>query len=432
MTTLLDELNTLEMTPDYRQSIDDRRADTTQSVARNRAAQTLPVTWAVHHGDCITGMAEHLAPNSVDLCVSSIPFSDLFVYSGKLEDAGNNDDGSDSRQSMFGLNLRFFIAQLYRVMKPGRNACIHIQQLVAYGNKHGYIGRRDFRGAVIDMFIAGGFDHYGEFDIPKNPQIVAKRSNLHSLMFATGKRDSTQLAPACNDYVVILRKPGDNAVPVRALYDKIDNPGGWVSTEEWIRDAHGVWTDIRETDVLPEVKGARDEGDEKHVCPLQLEVIRRCIRLYSNPGEIVLDPFMGVGSTAVVALEQGRSTVGFELKDSYHRQAVKALEKRSGNGVTKQTDMVAMFGEDEILPATETDAWEIAEWGDLEDSPLTHDPDAIALTEQEREWIRRMAGQKKRGKVEQTPQEFLRATLRQLAEKAGVVAEEEDTEEVAA
>ena len=250
-------------------------------------------TYEIHLQDCIAGMAERLKPDSIDLVVSSIPFSDLFIYSGKTEDVGNNEDGVDSRQSMFGLNLRFFIHQLLRVVKPGCNACIHIQQLVAYSNKHGFIGRRDFRGAVIDMFMAGGFDYYGEVAIPKNPQIVARRSNLHSLMFVTGKRNSRELAPACNDFMLIFKKPGDCDAPCRALYDREQNPGGWVTSDEWIKWASGCWSDIRETDVLTGWNAAREEEDEKHVCPLQLEVIRRCIKLYSAPGEVILDPYNG-------------------------------------------------------------------------------------------------------------------------------------------
>lgn len=161
--------------------------------------------------------------------------------------------------------------------------------------------------------------------IPKNPQVIAQRQKLHSLLFVTGRRDARQLAPAVNDYVMVFQKPGE-APPVPALKGD-DNPGGWITTEEWISWAHGVWTDIRETDVLEGWQAGRDDDDEKHVCPLQLEVIRRCIRLYSNPGELVLDPFMGIGSTAWVALEQGRDCVGFELKESYHRLAVRNVER---------------------------------------------------------------------------------------------------------
>ena len=279
----------------------------------------------IYNEDCIPGMAARLAPASVDLTVTSIPFADLFMYSGKTEDVGNCEAGVDFVESFFGLHMLHFVEQLARVTKPGCNACVHIQQLVAYKVEHGYMCRRDFRGAVIDLFEAGGFEWKGEFVIPKNPQVIAKRQNLHSLMFVTGKRNARDLAPAVNDYVLIFQRPGE-AVPVPALRGA-DNPGGWVTTEDWIRDAHGVWTDIRETDVLDDWRSAREEGDERHVCPLQLEVIRRCIRLYTNPGETVLDPFMGVGSTAVVALEQGRSAIGFELKESYHRQAVRNAER---------------------------------------------------------------------------------------------------------
>lgn len=286
----------------------------------------MSVSATIYNEDCVTGMAERLAPECIDLTVSSIPFGALFMYSGKTEDIGNNADGVDMRASMFGLHLRFFIAQLLRVHKPGTNACIHIQQLVTYRIQHGYAGRRDFRGACIDMFATGGWEWKGEIVIPKNPQVIAQRQHLHSLLFATGYRNGRDLAPAVNDYVLVFQKPGE-AVPVRCLRDRHKNPDGWVTTDEWIRDAHGVWTDIRETDVLEGWQNGRDEDDEKHVCPLQLEVIRRCIRLYSNPGETVLDPFMGIGSTAVVALEEGRAAVGFELKESYHRQAVKNAEK---------------------------------------------------------------------------------------------------------
>jgi hypothetical protein len=282
--------------------------------------------------DCIGGMPLRVEPGSVDLTVSSIPFGALFMYSGKPEDVGNNADGNyadstDMVASMFGLHLRFFAEQLAHVQRPGTNVCIHIQQLLTYKVQHGFIGRRDFRGAVIDIFSAAGFDWKGEFVISKNPQAVAQRQKLHSLLFVTGARDARQLAPACNDYVLIFQRPGE-APPVPALRHET-NPDGWVRTDEWIRDAHGVWTDIREMDVLEGWKGAREDDDEKHVCPLQLEVIRRLVRLYSNAGELVLDPFMGIGSTGYVAVEQGRRAVGFELKESYYRQAVRNIERAS-------------------------------------------------------------------------------------------------------
>lgn len=282
---------------------------------------------AIYNEDCVTGMAERLEAGSVHCCISSIPFGALFMYSGKNEDIGNNQDGVDMRAGQFGLHMRFFIEQLLRVMKPGCNVCIHIQQLLRYKNQHGYIGRRDFRGAVIDLFGAGGFQWVGEFVIPKNPQAMAQRLNLHCLMFQTGYTNARGLAPAVNDYVMIFKAPGECETPVQALFHPTKSPEGWVSTNEWIRDASGVWVDIQETDVLDGYRSAREQDEEKHVCPLQLTVIRRLMRLYTNPGELVLDPFMGIGSTAYVAVEEDRSAVGFELKESYYDLALRNVEK---------------------------------------------------------------------------------------------------------
>ena len=302
------------------------------AIQANRSKARFPIRdVTVWNEDCIRGMARRIERDSIDLTISSIPFEELFTYSGKLEDVGNNGSTINIRDGRFALNLSFVIEQLHRVTKPGRNVAIHIQQLLAYKNQHGFIGRRDFRGAVIDLFTANHFDYAGEFAIPKNPQAMAQRLNLHSLMFVTGKRNSTMLAPAPNDYVLIFQKRGKVAVPVHALYDAKLNPGGWVSTNEWVRDAHGVWTDINETEVLDGWRAARESDQEKHVCPLQLEVIRRLALLYTNPGEIILDPFMGIGSTAYVAIEEGRYARGFELKESYFAQIKPNVSKAKEN-----------------------------------------------------------------------------------------------------
>lgn len=293
----------------------------------------------IYNEDCISGMGSRLTPASVDLTVTSIPFEELFTYSGKMEDVGNNGSTVNLREGRFALNLRFFIQALFRVTKPGCNACIHIQQLLAYKNQHGFIGRRDFRGAVIDLFSKHGWEWKGEFVICKNPQAMAQRLNLHCLMFATGKRNGRDLAPAPNDYVLVFQRPGESS-PSPCLRDGDTNPEGWITTDEWIRDAHGVWGDIDEFDVLDGARSAhlKESDQEKHVCPLQLEVIRRLIRLYTSPGELVLDPFMGIGSTAWTALGApspstklaagaARSVVGFELKESYHRTAQANVER---------------------------------------------------------------------------------------------------------
>jgi DNA modification methylase len=283
-------------------------------------------------GDCVEGLRE-LPQGSIHLVVSSPPFGSLFTYSGKNEDVGNNQDGVDMEGSMFGLHMRMWAQELLRVTMPGRNACLHIQQLLAYKNQHGFMGRRDFRGALIEIMTKAGWVWVGEVAIPKNPQIMAKRLSLHSLMFATGKRDAVMLAPAVNDYLMVFQAPGENKVPVPCLFDRHKNPNGWVSTDDWIKWASGCWDDVKETDVLENHRDGRDEGDEKHVCPLQLEVIRRPVLLYTNPGEIVLDPFMGIGSTAWVALKEGRRAIGFELKESYHALAVRNAGRACGLGL---------------------------------------------------------------------------------------------------
>lgn len=289
----------------------------------------------LHNIDCIRGMAEKIAAESIDLIVTSIPFEELFTYSGKAEDVGNNGSTVDIRAGRFALNMRFVVDQMFRVLRPGCNATIHIQQLLAYKVQHGFMGRRDFRGAMVDVFGAGGFIFSGEFVIPKNPQSMAQRLNLHSLQFKTGySRSGCLLAPAVNDYVLIFHKPGEHPYPPRPLINMHKNPAGWMPTDEWVRDASGIWADIMEIDVLDGFRNHKEEKHEKHVCPLQLEVIRRLVRLYTNPIDLqpnvtVLDPFMGIGSTAYVCacgkspvtklrLEAPRNVIGFELKESYH------------------------------------------------------------------------------------------------------------------
>lgn len=302
------------------------------SASASCATSAVKTTAQVWNEDCIAGMAARLGDESVHLTVTSIPFEELFTYSGKLEDVGNNGSTIDIRSGRFAMNMRFVVDQLFRVTAAGCNVCIHIQQLLAYKNQHGFMGRRDFRGAMVDVFGAGGFQFIGEFAIVKDPQAMAQRLSLHSLQFKTGYgRNSCNLAPAPNDYVLIFQKPGECKNPVRCIRMSGKNPMGWVSTEEWILWARGVW-EIDEFDILDGARHARESDEEKHVCPLQLEVIRRCIKLYTNHASIqgdvtILDPFMGIGSTAHEAILLGRNAVGFELKESYHASAVKNIAR---------------------------------------------------------------------------------------------------------
>lgn len=279
-------------------------------------AERLPEARTEHywlqHGDSIERMGT-MEAESVDLAVFSPPFSSLFTYSSESADMGNC---SDQATEEFNLHFAHFSDRLFRIMKPGRVVCLHLAQLVAFRARHGRKGIRDFRGDVVRVMEAAGFHYYGEFVIPKNPQAVAIRTKSERLQFSQFKRDSLESSPALNDYVLEFRKPGVQSVPVQ----------NDVSNEEWIRWASGVWDDIRETDVLS-YQSARGEEDEKHICPLQLPVIERCVRLWSNPGEVVFTPFLGIGSEVYTAIRQRRVGWGVELKAEYFRQAIRNAER---------------------------------------------------------------------------------------------------------
>ena len=193
---------------------------------------------------------------------------------------------------------------------------MHVQQLTTTKTTHGYTGLTDFRGDVIRAYIDNGWYFHGEVTVNKDPQAQAIRTKAHALTFATKNRDSAGTRPALADYLLIFRKPGDNPIPIK----------NDVTNDEWIEWAQPVWWDIKETNTL-NVRVARDDADERHICPLQLDFIERCVRLWSNPGEVVLSPFAGIGSEVYVARKLGRFGLGCELKPSYWRTAVDNLER---------------------------------------------------------------------------------------------------------
>lgn len=266
--------------------------------------------WRLMLGDSCERLAE-LGADSVDLSVCSPPFASLYVYSPSIRDLGNC---ADRRE--FLAHYGFIIAEQYRVTKPGRLACIHVQQLSTTKATNGVIGLTDFRGEVIRAFVDGGWIFHGEVTVDKDPQAQAIRTKAHALMFATLNRDSSMTRPAMADYVLIFRKPGENTVPIR----------GNVDNDTWIEWARPVWYSIRESNTL-NARAGREAADERHIAPLQLDLIERCVRLWSNRGELVLSPFAGIGSEGVVTIEQGRRFVGCELKPSYWRTAVANLRE---------------------------------------------------------------------------------------------------------
>jgi len=268
--------------------------------------------WIAMLGDSCQRMKE-LSENSIHLSVYSPPFADLYTYSASELDLGNSRNWDE-----FFKHYAFIIRELLRVTKPGRLTCAHTSDIPAMGIKDGYIGMRDFPGAVIAAYEKEGWTFIGRAIVGKNPQAQAIRTKAQALLFATLKKDSSDSRPAILDQILIFKKDGDNEVPVKPVEN------GEMNNETWIDWAGGIWTGIHESDTL-QYTTARAADDEKHICPLQLGTIERCIKLYSNPGETVFTPFMGIGSEAYQAIRFGRKAIGIELKESYFNIAVKNL-----------------------------------------------------------------------------------------------------------
>ena len=277
--------------------------------------------WRLLLGDSTERLRE-LADNSIDLSVFSPPFMSLYTYSPTERDLGN----SKNEIEFFG-HFDFIIRELLRVTKPGRNVCVHVAQVPAMLARDGYIGLKDFRGKTINAFDVGGFIYHGEVCIDKDPQAQAIRTKAKSLLFTQLRKDASWLRPALADYILVFRKPGENAVPV--------HPD--LTNEDWIEWARPIWYGIRESDTL-QYAVARDADDERHICPLQLGTIERCVRLWSNPGETVLSPFAGIGSEGHTALKHGRKFVGIELKPAYFNVAARNLRT-----VVHEKAQVTMF-----------------------------------------------------------------------------------------
>jgi len=264
-------------------------------------------------GDSCERLKE-LKDNSIDLSVYSPPFADLYTYSASERDLGNS-KGGDNFIEHYG----FIIRELLRITKPGRISCVHTSDIAAMQMKDGFIGVKDFPGAVIKAHEDNGWIFHGRAIVTKNPQAQAIRTHSKALLFVQLRRDSTDSRPALLDHILLFKKPGKSAVSV----NPVDN--GEIDNEKWIDWAGGIWTGISESDTL-QYTTAKDKDDEKHICPLQLGTIERCIKLYSNPNELVLTPFGGIGSEAYQAIKFGRKAHLIELKPSYYRIAVKNLQ----------------------------------------------------------------------------------------------------------
>jgi len=299
--------------------------------------QKITDNYALYHGDSCEIMPA-LLDNSIGFSLHSPPFEGLYKFSNSDRDLSNSEGDS------FWKHYTFIIDNLLRITKPGRLASVHCMQLPTSKTRHGFIGMRDFRGEIIRAFEKAGWYFHSEVCIWKDPVVAQQRTKSIRLLHKQMEKDSTISGQGLADYIVTFRKPGENDEPVKGklefyigeanapepIESKLkrqnrEDAEKWYSIEVWQRYASPVWTDINQSRTL-QYRNARDDKDEQHISPLQLDVIERCMHLWTNPNDVVFTPFMGIGSEVYGALELGRKAIGIELKPSYFSQAVKNIE----------------------------------------------------------------------------------------------------------
>ena len=284
--------------------------------------------FALYNGDCVEVVSQ-MPDESVHFQIFSPPFANLYIYSDDLRDMGNCKDEDE-----FFEQFDYLIPHLYRTLKNGRLCAVHCKQLARYKSTHGAAGWYDFRGDLIRHFEKAGFVYHSEVVIWTDPVLEMQKTKTQRLLYCQLQRDASHTGIGMPEYLLLFRKwegEGKTEEPIRH-YKSVElakkdggNESQVMDLEVWQKYASPVWFDIRRTDVL-QAKGARAEQDEKHICPLQLTVIRRAVELWTNPNDIVLTPFLGIGSEAYVSLQLGRRAIGIELKPSYYEQAVRNCE----------------------------------------------------------------------------------------------------------
>lgn len=307
--------------------------------------QSVGERFAIYNGDCCE-VLKGIPSNSIHYSIFSPPFSSLYTYSNSPRDMGNVKDDDE-----FFRHFAFAIDELFRVLKPGRLLSFHCMDMPTSKSRDGFTGMRDFRGDLIRAFQAAGFLFHSSVVIWKDPVTAMQRTKALGLLHKTIRKDSAMSRQGIPDYLVTMRKPGVNDEPV-AHVEKTESE---FPVELWQRYASPVWVttvgvdsegfgickhDIDPGDTL-QYRSAREHDDERHICPLQLEVIRRGIRLWTNPGDVVLSPFAGIGSEGYVALQEGRRFVGIELKRSYYEQAARNLKAAATPAQASLFDSVA-------------------------------------------------------------------------------------------
>ena len=274
----------------------------------NVISQIVTDRYALYNGDSCE-VLKGIPDNSIHYSIFSPPFASLYTYSNSERDLGNCRTTSE-----FYEQFMFIVSELYRVLMPGRLISFHCMDLPLSKERDGIIGIRDFRGELIKVFENAGFVLHSQVCIWKDPVTAMQRTKAIGLLHKQIKKDSCMSRQGIPDYLVTMRKPGENPEPVTHTNETFP-------VAVWQRYASPVWMDINPSDTL-QASSAREEKDERHICPLQLGVIRRALNLWTNRNDIVLTPFLGIGSEAVVSIEMGRRAIGCELKTSYYNQAV--------------------------------------------------------------------------------------------------------------
>lgn len=264
-------------------------------------------TFSVYQADCVD-FAAQMPDASIDLSIYSPPFANLYIYSDSVADMGNCSDYEE-----FCEQYRFIVREMFRLTKPGRISCVHCIDIPLFKWKHGHTALMDFPGRIIKEHIDAGWLYHSRVTIWKDPVTEMQRTKAIGLLHKQIKKDSTKSRMGLPDYLLVFKKPGDNENEVEHTADEFP-------VEQWQQWASPVWMDVRQTNVLNR-ELARDQKDEKHICPLQLDVIERCVILWSNPGDVVFSPFMGIGSEGYQSVKFKRKFIGTELKESYFKMA---------------------------------------------------------------------------------------------------------------
>jgi DNA modification methylase len=307
--------------------------------------QVVTDNYAIYNADCVD-VVSGLGDGSVDFCIYSPPFASLYTYSNSDRDMGNVKDDEEFFQ-----HFSFLVDQLYRVMAPGRIMAVHCMNLPTSKQNDGFIGVKDFRGDLIRCFQKSGFIYHSEVCIWKDPVIAMQRTKALGLLHKQVKKDSAMSRQGIPDYLIAMRKPGENTKPIAGEFTHYVgecppdgfkgyqyDDGRWyfipgqdaTSIDVWQKYASPVWDDIRQTNTL-QFQEARESDDERHICPLQLDVIERAMQLWSVPGDVVLSPFMGIGSETYMAVKMDRKAIGAELKPSYFNLAKRNMQSAKDN-----------------------------------------------------------------------------------------------------